>query len=174
MFHKNQHYPIKRHTGFTIVELLIVIVVIGILAAIVIVAFNGVQQRANTAAVKSDLVNIHKKLELFKVDSASGGYPTNTTELGSLNISITKSAYFTPSDRNQFYYCLGPTGQTYGVGAITKDNKGFLMSAGNVREAGTSASVYGSNTCTEAGHPSSAGSALSGWTPSGWANWVKG
>jgi len=39
--------------GFTIVELLIVIVVIGILAAITIVAYNGIQQRATTAAVTS-------------------------------------------------------------------------------------------------------------------------
>lgn len=37
----------KKQTGFTIVELLIVIVVIGILAAITIVAYNGIQQRAN-------------------------------------------------------------------------------------------------------------------------------
>lgn len=37
----------RRTRGFTIVELLIVIVVIGILAAITIVAFNGVQQKAN-------------------------------------------------------------------------------------------------------------------------------
>lgn len=36
----------KQNSGFTIVELLIVIVVIGILAAITIVAYNGVQQRA--------------------------------------------------------------------------------------------------------------------------------
>lgn len=36
-----------KQTGFTIVELLIVIVVIGILAAIVIVAYNGIQTRAN-------------------------------------------------------------------------------------------------------------------------------
>jgi general secretion pathway protein G len=45
----------KQQSGFTIVELLIVIVVIGILAAITIVAYNGVQNRAKTAALTSDL-----------------------------------------------------------------------------------------------------------------------
>ena len=39
-----------RETGFTIVELLIVIVVIGILAAITIVAYNGIQERARLAS----------------------------------------------------------------------------------------------------------------------------
>ena len=38
-------------SGFTIVELLIVIVVIAILAAITIVAFNGIQERARASAV---------------------------------------------------------------------------------------------------------------------------
>lgn len=41
---------IYRRDGFTIVELLIVIVVIGILAAITIVAFNGIQSRANNTS----------------------------------------------------------------------------------------------------------------------------
>ena len=51
-----------RHNGFTIVELLIVIVVIGILAAIVIVAFNGVQERANNAAKYEAASNYNKAL----------------------------------------------------------------------------------------------------------------
>jgi prepilin-type N-terminal cleavage/methylation domain-containing protein len=44
-----------RKNGFTIVELLIVIVVIGILAAITIVAYNGVSKRATASAVQSEL-----------------------------------------------------------------------------------------------------------------------
>ena len=52
----------KNTQGFTIVELLIVIVVIGILAAITIIAFNGVQLRAIEASMKSDAANAAKVL----------------------------------------------------------------------------------------------------------------
>ena len=61
--------------GFTIVELLIVIVVIGILAAIVIVAYNGITQRAKATGYKSDANSIVKVAEAINSD-ASGGYPT--------------------------------------------------------------------------------------------------
>ncbi|MDB5187116.1 MAG: hypothetical protein JWM07_588 [Candidatus Saccharibacteria bacterium] len=61
----------KQQTGFTIVELLIVIVVIGILAAITIVAFNGVQQRARDTQRKSDLTQIAKSLHLYNADNGT-------------------------------------------------------------------------------------------------------
>ena len=44
-------YTHKKLSGFTIVELLIVIVVIATLAAITIVAYNGISQRANNSAI---------------------------------------------------------------------------------------------------------------------------
>ncbi len=59
--------------GFTIVELLIVIVVIAILAAITVVAFNGIQDRAYAAKAGSAVDSALKVLELYKVDN--GGYP---------------------------------------------------------------------------------------------------
>lgn len=52
----------KMQRGFTIVELLIVIVVIGILAAITIVAYNGIQDRANLARIDSDLASLNKAI----------------------------------------------------------------------------------------------------------------
>jgi len=62
-----------KQKGFTIVELLIVIVVIGILAAITIVAFNGVQQRAQTATKVEALASYVKGLGLHAVQN--GTYP---------------------------------------------------------------------------------------------------
>ena len=48
-------YKAKVEAGFTLVELLIVIVVVGVLAAIAIAAYNGVQQKAIDALLKSQL-----------------------------------------------------------------------------------------------------------------------
>ena len=65
----------KTINGFTIVELLIVIVVIAILAAISIVAYNGIQSRAKDAERQNDMGAIKKALELYYVDNSS--YPTS-------------------------------------------------------------------------------------------------
>jgi prepilin-type N-terminal cleavage/methylation domain-containing protein len=59
--------------GFTIIELLVVIVVIGILAVIVVVGYNGVTTHAIEVSMKSDLDNASSQLAL---DSQHGSYPT--------------------------------------------------------------------------------------------------
>jgi prepilin-type N-terminal cleavage/methylation domain-containing protein len=69
-----------RKQGFTIVELLIVIVVIGVLAAIVVVAYNGVTESANGARMNSDLRNIKNAISRLSVDTNGTlfGCPTNS------------------------------------------------------------------------------------------------
>ncbi|MBC7868735.1 prepilin-type N-terminal cleavage/methylation domain-containing protein [Candidatus Saccharibacteria bacterium] len=89
--------------GFTIVELLIVIVVIGILAAISIVAYNGIQGRAQAAAVSSSLTQAASKLALYFVDNNT--YPATVAAVGiqnsaSANYQYTFDNSATPS------YCL--------------------------------------------------------------------
>ena len=59
--------------GFTIVELLVVIVVIGTLAAITIVSYVGISQKAVAAALQADLSSASKQLELFSI--ANGVFP---------------------------------------------------------------------------------------------------
>ena len=67
--------------GFTIVELLIVIVVIAILAAITMVAYNGIQARARDTQRISDITSILKSLEAYK--AINDVYPTATSTSGS-------------------------------------------------------------------------------------------
>ena len=72
------HPPIQTnflHRGFTIVELLIVIVVIAILASISVVAYNGIQQRSRDSIRKADINSIAKSLELHYVDRGSYTQP---------------------------------------------------------------------------------------------------
>lgn len=77
----------SKNQGFTIVELLIVVVVIAILAAITIVSYNGITNRANASAAKSTAATWQKKLELYQAER--GGYPF---AFASLNTSPTTSA----------------------------------------------------------------------------------
>lgn len=72
---EDMNKTISSRAGFTIVELLIVIVVIGILAAITIVAYNGIQQRSATATMQTDLSATARQMEVAKVNSAAETYP---------------------------------------------------------------------------------------------------
>lgn len=58
-----------KQSGFTIVELLIVIVVIGILAAITIVAYNGIQERTRVSKANSDLVMLNKAIHTARINT---------------------------------------------------------------------------------------------------------
>lgn len=115
-----------KQRGFTIVELLIVIVVIGILAAITIVAYNGIQGRARDSARLSDINAIRKALEVYK--SFNGEYPDENAS--SWEYSYTDPQNFiaalkpylgkTPVDpvnsgSRYYYYYRYPAGTSYGV-----------------------------------------------------------
>src|SRR2546430_17534211 len=64
----------RKQSGFTIVELLIVIIVIGILAALVLVTFTGVQQKARNTERQTDIKAVASHLEVY--NAQNGFYPT--------------------------------------------------------------------------------------------------
>lgn len=64
----------SKQKGFTIVELLIVIVVIGILAALVITTFTGIQKKARDTERTTDIKAMHGQVEAYYAQN--GNYPT--------------------------------------------------------------------------------------------------
>jgi len=59
----------KKLKAFTIVELLVVVVVIGVLATITVVSYNGVRDRAVIASIQLDLANASRQLKMFYVEN---------------------------------------------------------------------------------------------------------
>lgn len=62
---------LRNQKGFTLMELMIVIVIIGVLAAIGVPAYSGYVERANKAVCKSNRRSIETAVQLYKMD-----YPT--------------------------------------------------------------------------------------------------
>ena len=111
----------RNHNGFTIVELLIVIVVIAILAALTIVAFNGMQNRARATEAKVGIAQTKRKLEIYKVEN--GSYPT-TGNLAAAGITDGSVTYQYTSDGTTFC-ATGTAGNTsYTVGNASEPTPG--------------------------------------------------
>ena len=68
--------------GFTLIELMAVLVILGILATIVVVNVSPVFQRANLEKIKADFAQTTKALEIYKFNELT--YPTTSQGLESL------------------------------------------------------------------------------------------
>lgn len=93
----------KRAYGFTIVELLIVIVIIAILAALSYVGYQQVQLKARDSKRAQDVATITKALDLYYVDN--GRYPVGS---GSVNINSAWSASNEPTSWQNLRNQLAP------------------------------------------------------------------
>ena len=124
------------HQGFTLVELLLVLVILSVLAVVVVPKFSGRSQQARVAAAETDISNLETALGLFEVDC--GRFPTTEEGLQALiqqpgDLEGWKGSYLTrpnlprdhwgnhyvyrcPGQHNNSYdlYSLGPDGQEGG------------------------------------------------------------
>ncbi|MBN1392913.1 MAG: prepilin-type N-terminal cleavage/methylation domain-containing protein [Sedimentisphaerales bacterium] len=83
----------RAKRGFTLVEILIVVVILGILAAIVIPQFSDASEQAKESSLLSDLQTVRSQIELFKVHhnglvpGAGGGTTPEQALTGLTNVS---------------------------------------------------------------------------------------
>ncbi len=99
---------LSRTYGFTIVELLIVIVVIAILAAITIVAFNGIQDRARASAAQSSAKQAYAKIHTYAIQNADR-YPSTLDAAGLTNTDTTSYQYRVSNSGTTSTFCLTTT-----------------------------------------------------------------
>lgn len=114
MWASSNHPPIptqRRRQGFTIVELLIVIVVIGILAAITIVAFNGVQKKAQASAAQSAVSQANKKVLAYAAQN-SDNYPSSLAEAGMETVGSSTYQYSVDNTASPRKFCITATNAT--------------------------------------------------------------
>lgn len=109
--------------GFTIVELLIVIVVIAILAAITIVSYNGIQNRAKLSSLTSDVANGAKFLETYKtVNNDAFPATLSAAQTAGLKVSAGNTADYS-YNANTKNYCLSVSNTitTYFISSVTNN-----------------------------------------------------
>jgi len=145
--------------GFTIVELLIVIVVIGILASLVIVSYNGITNRANEKSAQSAVAQANKAIMSFAVQN-SDSFPANLTDVNVNDSSGTTFSYVVYNSTTPKKYCVSATvgSFTYFMNTTTamKPTTGGCLDAATVTTfagTGSAGSTNGTGTAASFNNP---------------------
>jgi len=151
----------RKDRGFTLIELMLVIVILGILAGVTVTQITGVSQDAKIAAAQTDIENIKMALRMFEVDM--GYFPTEDQGLEEL---------YTKTDEHRKYLEKAPKdpwGTEYGYRAESEHEMDFpdIWSNGKDKEEGTEDDVVSWDVGEESEGISSTGTGSAGTKSTG-------
>ena len=145
--------------GFTLIELMVVVLIIAILIAIAIPTFLGARQRAQDKAAQSSLRNGLTAAKTIYTDSETYADAT-PAELGEVEPSLTFNATAVPSDGPKVVSVGSTASNLMVMAAESKSGKCFWI-RDNTQGPGTEF-ASGSGTCSATGAPTT------GWDGDGW------
>jgi len=136
----------RKNTGFTLVEILIVVIILGILAAIVIPQFTEASNDARVSALVSDLQTVRSQIELYKVQHKDD-YPGTVNGTWTIGNFVTGLTTKTDID-GAAGGTLGPYLQKFPTNGFAADNtvRDATAAADPNSESGTNGWWFNSTT----------------------------
>jgi general secretion pathway protein G len=134
---------LKEQKGFTLLELLIVIVIIGILALLIIPNITSAPKKARDTKRKTDITTVRKGLEEYFVNN--NVYPNALTDLTTGSAPIVKTLPTDPKNSGAYVYAyaVANSNTTYTLGACLENDQdnGANTGAGSAAGAPTGCST---------------------------------
>lgn len=91
--HVARSSSVRNHRGFSLVELLVVIVILGILAGVVVFAVSGITDRGEASACATDAQTMRTAVEAYRAKNSPSAQPTEA-QLVSGGFLVSESKYY--------------------------------------------------------------------------------